>query len=164
MWSLPHSREVQNQMTHLKMWINLISAPLPIWMYHVHWKTSCDHLLHLDSPNHSSEPQDTPHVESVEIEFIDESEEPLEIRKPSPTDVFSSYHEYDLFLLNQEIYIPSDNLNSQNTHVCENLDDILIHATNLSHTFALPQSMAQYNCEYLKHTDAPSTNCYSSFK
>ena len=22
---------------HLKMWINLISAPLPIWMYPVHW-------------------------------------------------------------------------------------------------------------------------------
>ena len=35
--------------------------------------TSCDHLLHLDSPSHSSEPQD---VESVEIEFIHESEEP----------------------------------------------------------------------------------------
>ena len=31
-WSLPHSRKVSNQMTHLKMWINLISAPLPIWM------------------------------------------------------------------------------------------------------------------------------------
>ena len=24
-------------MTHLKMWINLISAPLPIWMQHVQW-------------------------------------------------------------------------------------------------------------------------------
>ena len=37
MWSLPHSREVPNWMTQFKMWINLISAPLPIWMYHVHW-------------------------------------------------------------------------------------------------------------------------------
>ena len=119
--------------------------------------SSCDHLLHLDSPSHSSEPQDISSAESVEIEFIDESEEPLEINKPSPTDVFSSYHEYDLFLLNQEIDTPSDNLNSQNTHVCENLDDILIHATNLSQTFALPQSMAQHNCEDLNPTDTPST-------
>ena len=118
---------------------------------------STDHLLHLDSPSHSSEPQDISSAESVEIEFIDESEEPLEINKPSPTDVFSSYHEYDLFLLNQEIDTPSYNLNSQNTHACENLDDILIHATNLSHTFALPQSMAQHNCEDLKPTDTPST-------
>ena len=100
--------------------------------------------------------QDISSAESVEIEFIDESEEPLEINKPSPTDVFSSYHEYDLFLLNQEIYTPSDNLNSQNTHVCENLDDILIHATNLSHTFAQPQLMAEHNCDELDPTDDPS--------
>ena len=50
--------------------------------------TSYDHLLHLDSHSHSSEPQDTLSVENVEIEFIDESEEPLENRKPSPKDVF----------------------------------------------------------------------------
>ena len=99
--------------------------------------TSCDQLLHLDSPSHSSEPHYTSSVESVEIEFIHESEEPLENNKPSPKDVFSSQHN-DLFLLNQEIDTPSDNLNHQDTHVCENQDDLLIHATNLSHTFALP--------------------------
>ena len=36
--------------------------------------TSCDHLLHLDSPSHSSEPKDTTSVESVEIEFFPEFE------------------------------------------------------------------------------------------
>ena len=35
--------------------------------------SSCDHLLHLDSPSHSSEPQDISSAESVEIEFIEES-------------------------------------------------------------------------------------------
>ena len=102
--------------------------------------TSCDHLLHLDSPSHSSEPQDTSSVESVEIEFIHESEEPLENDKPSPKDVFSSQHNHDLFLLNQGINTPSDNLNHEDTHVCENKDDILIHATNLSHTLHYPNS------------------------
>ena len=47
--------------------------------------------------------------------------------------------------------------NNQDTHVCENQDDILIHTTNLSHTFALPQFMAQHNFEDLKPTDTPST-------
>ena len=119
--------------------------------------TSCDHLVHLDSPSHSSEPLDTSIVESAEIDFIHESEEPLENNKPSPKDIFSSQHNNDLFLLNQEIDTPSDNLNHQDTHVCENQDDILIHATNLSHTFALPQFMAQHNCGNLKPTDTPST-------
>ena len=32
--------------------------------------TSCDHLLHLDSPSLSYETQDTSSVESVEIEFV----------------------------------------------------------------------------------------------
>ena len=119
--------------------------------------TSCDHFLHLDSPSHSSEPQDTSSVESVEIEFFDESEEPLENNKLPPTDVFLEHHDYDLFLLNQEIDTPSDNLNCQDTYVCKNEDDILIHATNLGHTIALPQFMAQHNCEDLKPTDNPST-------
>ena len=119
--------------------------------------TSCDHLLRLYSPSYSSEPQDFSIAASVEIEFIDESEECLEINKTSPTDVFGSYHEYDLFLLNQEIDTPSDNINSQNTDVCENLYDILIHAPNLSHNYALPQSMAQHNSEDQNPTDTPST-------
>ena len=32
--------------------------------------TSCGHLLHLDSPSLSSEPQDNSSVDSVEIEFL----------------------------------------------------------------------------------------------
>ena len=32
--------------------------------------TSCDHLLHLDSPSFSSEPQDNSSVDSVEIELL----------------------------------------------------------------------------------------------
>ena len=49
----------------------------------------------------SSEPQNTSSVENVEIEFIHESEEPLKNNRPSPTDVFSSQQNNDLFLLNQ---------------------------------------------------------------
>ena len=59
--------------------------------------TSYDHFLHLDSPSHSSELQDTSSVESLEIEFIDDSEEPLENDKLSPMDVFLEHHDYDLF-------------------------------------------------------------------
>ena len=44
--------------------------------------TSCDQLLLLDPPSHSSDPQDISSVKNVEIEFIDESEEPLENNKP----------------------------------------------------------------------------------
>ena len=62
-----------------------------------------------------------------------------------------------LFLINHEIDAPSDNLSFQDTHVCENQDDILIHVTNLSHTFALPQFMAKHNYEGLKPTDTPRT-------
>ena len=36
-------------------------------------------------------------------------------------------------------------------------DVFLIHTTNLSHNFALPQFMAQHNYECLKTTDTPST-------
>ena len=63
-----------------------------------------------------------------------------------PTDVFSVQHDYDLFLLNQDIDSPSDNLNHQE----QGQDDFLIHATNLSHKFALPQFMAQHKCENLE--------------
>ena len=41
--------------------------------------TSCDQLLHLDPPSHSSDPQNISSVENVEIEFIDESEEPWKL-------------------------------------------------------------------------------------
>ena len=91
--------------------------------------TSCDHLFHLDSPSLSSELPNTSSVESVEIEFVCDLEEPLECNKSSPTDVFSVQYDYDLFLLNQEIDTPSDNLNHQDTHLCEKQgqDDLLIH-------------------------------------
>ena len=111
--------------------------------------TSCDHLLHLDSPSLSSELQDTSSVDSVEIEFLPESEGNLDHTNLSPTDVFSGHHDYELFLLQKEIDVPYGNL--------ENEDIIIIHATNLSHTFALPQFMAEHNCEELEPTDAPST-------
>ena len=125
--------------------------------------TSCDHLLHLDSPSLSSELQDTSSVESVEIEFVPDLEEPLESNNFSPADVLSLQHGYDLFLLNQEIDTPSDNLNHQDTCVCDKQaqDALLIHATDLSHNFALPKFMTQHNCEDLKLTDTPST--FSTF-
>ena len=119
--------------------------------------TSCDHLLHLDSPSLSSELRDTSSVNSVEIEFVPGSEGNLDHTNLSPTDVFFGHHDYELFLLQKEIDAPNGNLNYQDTHNCENQDDILIHATILSYTFALPQFMAQHNCEDLKPTDTPSS-------
>ena len=99
----------------------------------------------------------TSSLESVKIEFLPEFEGQLDHATLSPTDVFHEHHDYDLFLINKEIDTPSDNLNHQDTHVCDNQDDILIHVTNLSHTFALPKFMAQHNYEVLKHTDNPRT-------
>ena len=89
-------------------------------------------MFHLDAPSLSSELQDTSRVESVAIEFVPDFEEALESTKFSPTDGFSVQHDYDLFLLNQEIDTLSDNLNHQDTHVCEKQgqDDFLIHATD----------------------------------
>ena len=115
-------------------------------------------LLQLDSTSVSS--QDT---SSIEIEFVSESEGQLENANLSPTDIFFEHHDYELFLLQKEIDAPSDNLNHQDTHVCEkkDQDDFLIHATNLSNNFALPQFMAQHKCEDLKLTDTPST--FSTF-
>ena len=152
--------------------------------------TSCDHLLHLDSPSLSSELQENSIVESTQpesghdfedllqldstsvssqdtssigIEFVSESEGQLDNANLSPTDVFLEHHDYELFLLTQEIDTPSNNLNHQETHVCEKKgqDDFLIHATNLSHNLVLPQFMAQHNCEDLKPTNTPST--FSTF-
>ena len=149
--------------------------------------TSGDHLLHLDSPSLSFELQNTSRVESVEpepgtvpdsenllpldsssassqdtssneIEF--ESEGQLDNANLSSTDVFSQQHGNELFLLQKEIDAPSDNLSHQESHACEKLgqdDTSLIHVTNPTHTFALPQLMAQHNCEDLKPTDTPST-------
>ena len=118
--------------------------------------TSCDHLLHLDSASLSSELQDNSNVDSVEIDLLPESEGQLDHSNLSPTDVFSEHHDYELFLQQKEFDSPNDNLNHHDIHNCENQDDILIHATNLSNTFALPQFMAQHNCQTQDPTDAPS--------
>ena len=118
--------------------------------------TSCVHLLHLDSPSLPSEPQDSSSVDSVQIELLPESEGKLDHTNLSPTDVFSEHHDYELFLLQNEIDAPNDNPNHYDIHICEIQDDILIHATNLSNTFALPQFMAQHNSEDQEPTDDPS--------
>ena len=117
--------------------------------------TSCDHLLHFDSPCLSSELQDNSSVDSVEIEFLPESEGQLDHTNITPTDVFSEHHDYELFLLQKEFDAPNDNLNHYSFHTCENQDDILIHATNLSNIFALPEFMAQHTCEDQEPTDDP---------
>ena len=118
--------------------------------------TSCDHLPHLDSPSLSSELQDNSSVDSVEIELLPESEGQLYHANLSPTDFFSVHHDYELFLQQKEFDTPNDNLNHYDFHNYENQDGILIHAINLSNTFALPQFMAQNNCEVQDPTDDPS--------
>ena len=117
--------------------------------------TSCDYLLHLDSPSHSHDLQYNSSVDSVEIEFLPESEGHLDHTKNSPTDLFSTHHDYELFLLQKELDAPNNNLNHYNFHTCENQDDILIHTTNLSNIFALPQFMAQHTCDDQEPTDDP---------
>ena len=47
----------------------------------------------------------------LHVTIVPDFEEPLESSKFSPTEVFSVQHDYDVFLLNQEIDTPSDNLN-----------------------------------------------------
>ena len=117
--------------------------------------TSCDHLLHLDSPSLSPELQYNSSADSVEIEFLPESERQLDHTKHSPTDLFSEHHDYELFLLQKLFDAPNDNPNHYDIFTCENQNDILIHATNLSNIFALPQFMAQHTCEDQDPTDDP---------
>ena len=117
--------------------------------------TSCDPLLHLDSPSLSPEQQCNSSVDSVEIEFLPESEGQLDHTKHSQTDLFSEHHDYELFLLQKEFDAPNDNPNHNDIHTCEIHDDIFIHATNLSNIFALPQFMAQHTCEDQDPTDDP---------
>ena len=118
--------------------------------------TSCDHLLHLDSPSLSPELQYNSSVDSDEIEFLPESERQLDHTNLSPTDVFSEHHDYKLFLLQKELDAPNDNPNHYDIHTCEIQDDIFILATTLSNTFALPQFMAQHNYEDHDPTNDPS--------
>ena len=71
---------------------------------------------------------------------------------------FHEHHDYELFLLNQEIDAPSENLAHHDSHDCEKLhhdDTLFTHAKDLVF-FAIPHFMAQHNCEDLKPTDTPS--------
>ena len=117
--------------------------------------TSCEVLPILESPSLSFELQGYSSVDSIEIEFLPESEGQLDHTNLSPTDVFSEHHDYELFLLKNEIDAPNDNPDHYDIHMCEIQDDILIHATNLSNTFALPKFMAQHNCGDQEPTDDP---------
>ena len=76
-----------------------------------------------------------------QTEFPPEFEVQLDDTNLSATDVFSGHHDYELFLLQKEIDAPHDNLNHHDIHGFEeqDQDDILTHATILSHTFVLPQ-------------------------
>ena len=100
------------------------------------------YLLQLDSISVSSQA-----TCSIETEFPPEFEVQLDDTNLSATDVFSGHHDYELFLLQKEIDAPHDNLNHHDIHGFEeqDQDDILTHATILSHTFALPQFMEQNN-------------------
>ena len=146
--------------------------------------TSCDHLPHLDHPSISSELKDNSTVGSTEPESILDSEDPFQLdsisvssqatcsietgylpefegqldhTNLSPTDVFSGHHDYELFLLQKEIYAPHDNLNHHDLHACEEQDHdvILTHAIILSHTFGLAQFRDQHNYEDQKPTVTP---------
>ena len=75
---------------------------------------------------------------------------------PFTNNVFSEHLDYELFLLQKKVDTPNDTLNHYDINNCENQDNILIHATSLSNTFALPQFMAQHNCEYQDPTDDPN--------
>ena len=99
-----------------------------------------DHLLQLDSTSPSFQLQDT---SSVEVEFVSESEGHLKHANLSQTDIFLEHHDYELFLLNQEIDAPSDNLSHQESHSCEKLcqdDPFFTHVTNFSLTLHYPIS------------------------
>ena len=71
----------------------------------------CQLLPILESPSFSSEIQDYSSVDSVEMEFLPESEGQLDHTNLSPTDVFSEHHDYKLFLLQKELDAPNDNPN-----------------------------------------------------
>ena len=89
-----------------------------------------DHLLQLDSTCPSFQLQDTT---SVEIESVSESEGHLDQTNLSQTDAFLEHHKYELFILNQEIDTPSDNLSHQDSPNCDKLyqdDPFFTHATN----------------------------------
>ena len=116
-----------------------------------------DLLLELDSTSLVFQLQD---ASSVENEFAPELEEHLDNANLSQTGLLLEPHDYELFLLSQEIDASSDNLSHQVSHICEKLcqdDPFFTHATSLGTTFALTHFMAQHNYEELNPTDKPST-------
>ena len=56
---------------------------------------------------------------SVEIEFVPVFEEHLDNAHLSQTDVILAPHDYELFLLSQEIDTSLDNPNLLESHTCE---------------------------------------------
>ena len=107
--------------------------------------TSCDRLLHLDSPSLSSELQDNSSVDSVEIELFPESEGQLDHTYLSPRDVFSEHHDYELFLLQKEFDAPNDTLNHHDIHNCEIQDNRILSKDQIlvscSHMTCYPQNL-----------------------
>ena len=144
--------------------------------------TSCDHLSYLDSPNLSSELQDTSIVESTEPESVPDFEDLLQLDSTCVSSQDTSSIETGFFLILRNLWNVT-NLHQQMfsvynmTMTCpysikrlilhltisiirtlmQDQDDFLIHATNLSHNISLAQFMAQHNCEDLKPIDTPST-------
>ena len=96
-----------------------------------------DHLLQVDSSSPSIQQQDT---SSVEIKFVPESEGQLDNGNISLTNVFHEHHDYELFLLNQEIDTPFDSLSHQESHDHEKLfhdDPLFTHSRKISMIFPL---------------------------
>ena len=88
----------------------------------------------MDSSSPSFQLQDS---SSADIEFVPDFEGHLHHASPSQTDAFLEQHDYEQFLLAQEIDTPSDNLSHQESHSCEKLcqdDPFFTHVTNLSLT------------------------------
>ena len=100
--------------------------------------TSCDHLLLLDSLSLSSELQDASSVESVEIEFVPDFEEPLEVGVTSfHQQMFSVYNMTMICSYSIKRLILHLAISTIRTlmSVKSSQDDFLIHATDLSHNF-----------------------------
>ena len=82
---------------------------------------------------------------SVDVEFVPQFEEQIDNANLSQAAVFLEPHDYELFLLSQEIDTPSDNLSHLESHTCENScqdDPSCTHATNLGLIFTLPHFIA----------------------
>ena len=118
--------------------------------------TSCDQLLHLDPPWHSSDPQDISSVENIKLNFFLN----LKYNWTMPT-----FHQ-QMFSLGTMIMICSYPTKRLIPHLTistlRTLMSVKMKISSLSmpptfsHTIALPQFMAQHNYEGLKPTGTPS--------